>query len=162
MAEAQQTSDPVAELEKQVRLMQQQLAVLKAQLDLDATTRTLEAQLAQKTADALKAQLTSEFDLTSQQATMAFAELQGVKTGLAGLQLPAGKAGTLQVDAGMAETDLLRTHQPLLQQLEAIAKDLAALVPEGQRAVLVNDARVAEAYQARVLADSIDTVKAQL
>jgi hypothetical protein len=162
MADAQQSGEPVAELDKQVKLMQQQLAVLKAQLDLDATTRTVEAQLAEKTADALKAQLTSEFDLASLQAKMPFAELQGVKAGLAGLQLPAGKAGTLQVDAGKAETALLRTHLPLLQQLEAIADHLTDKVLNGQKAVLVTDARVAEAYQAQVLADSIKTVTCQL
>lgn len=146
MAADESQTDQVAELKKQVDLLQQQLAVVTAQAAINKAQQTQDAVLAKAIADALKDKAASQFAAESEQAKLPLAELSGVKAALGNMQLPTGKSGTIQLAAGTAGTALLRSKESMLSLLDSVAIEFRDLFTEG--AVLVTAAQMDQANQA--------------
>ena len=136
----------LADLKKQVEILQQQLAVVTAQAALDKAQQTQDAVLSKAITDAMKEKAASQFAAESEQAKLPLAELSGVKSALGNMQLPGGKSGTIQLAAGTTGTALLRSKEPMLTLLDSVASDLSTLFPNG--AVLVTAAQIDQASQA--------------
>ena len=153
--------EQIADLKKQIDILQQQLALVNAQYALDSAKQTQEAQRAKAVAEALKNQVTAQFNLESEQAKLPLAELAGVKAALGGMQLPTGKSGTVQIAAGPSGTELLRSKGPMLKLLDTFAQELHQQLPNG--AVIVNEAQLDQAYQAdftqSLIADQTNKLK---
>ncbi len=154
MATDKSPDEQLAELKKQVEILQQQLALVNGQLALDAATRTQEAQLAKTIDTALKEQATAQFNLEAERAKLALAELAGIKAALGSAQLPTGKSGTIKIEAGTTGTLLLRSKGQMLTLLDDIAKELKTRLPDG--AVIVTEAQLEQTYQADFTLKRID------
>jgi hypothetical protein len=154
MGADQNPDERVAELQKQVSILQQQLALVNAQVTLDFAKQSQEAKISKEIAEALKNQATAQFSLASEQAKLPLAELAGIKAALSGMQLPAGKTGTVQIAAGTAGTVLLRNKGPMVSLLHAIADELKDQLPDG--AVIVTETQLDQAYQADFTLKRID------
>jgi len=141
-------------------ILTQQLAQLKAQADLNTALQTMDAKSAKALFDALKDQTTSQYGLESAQAQLPFAELQGIKAGIANLSLPSGKEGTITVASGTAGTVLLRSKGPMIKVLEEVAGKLSTVCPEG--AVLLTETQLAQAYTAKFTLGRIKDEKKKL
>jgi hypothetical protein len=137
-----------------VGLLQQHLALVNAQVALNTAQQTQEAQLAKAVTEALKNQATEQFALESEQAKLPLAELAGVQAALGNAQLPTGKSGTVQVAAGVAGTQLLRSKKPMLELLAEVADELIDQLPDG--AVVVTEAQLDQAYQAEITLSLVD------
>jgi hypothetical protein len=139
--------EQTAQLKKQIDLLTQQLTLLKDQAALESAKQTQEAVAAKALLDALKEQTTSQVALGTAQAQLPFAELQGIKAGISGVTLPTGKEGTIKVSAGTAGTALLRSKQPMLEQLDKVADDLVKICSTG--AVLLTEAQLGQSSSAQ-------------
>jgi hypothetical protein len=148
------------EMASAVELLTQQLNLLKAQAALDTAKQTQEAVAAKALLDALKEQTASQYALGTAQAQLPFAELQGIKAGVSGLTLPAGKEGTVKVAAGTAGTALLRSKRPMLELLDKVADELIVICPNG--AALLTETQLGEGYKARFTLKRIDDEKTKL
>lgn len=142
MAREMTTEEQIAQVKKDIDLLTQQLALLKAQTALDPAKQTQDALSAKALLDALKDQTVSQSALDLAKAQLPFADLQGIKAGLSGLTLPTGKEGTVKVAVGPAGTALLRSKGPMLELLAKIADKLAEICPQG--AALVTEAQLAQ------------------
>jgi len=154
MATDKSPDEQIADIKKQMDILQQQLALVNAQLALDTANQTQEAQLAKVVAEALKNQVAAQFNLESEQAKLPLAELAGVKAALGSMQLPTGKSGTVQVAAGTSGTALLRSKGPMLRLLDGVADELKKQLPNG--AVIITEAQLDQAYQANFTLKRID------
>ena len=146
--------DQVEKLKKQIEELTQQISGLKLEIELATLRQTQDAQSAKAVLEALKEQASAEAALGAAQAQLPFAELQGIKAGIAGLTLPVGKEGTLTVSAGTAGTVLLRSKLALLELLERVATELVGLCPKDT--ALVTEAQLTQSYVARFALKRID------
>ena len=137
-----------------------QLNLLKAQVDLNVASETQDAQVKKRVTDALREQLEATSNLAEEKAKAPFSDLLGIKEATKEMQLPAGKQGTITVAAGTAGTALLRSNEPLLKLLNAVAEELAEQHPDG--AVVVNEAQLDQAYQARFVSEQIEVQTSRL
>lgn len=146
MATDNSQDNQISGLTKQVEILKKELELVKVQAELDAAKQNQQAQLNSAVADALKNQLTAQYNLESEKAKLPLAELAGIKAALGTTQLPTGQSGTVKVAAGTAGTALLRSKGPMLMLLDSIAEELKQQLPNG--AVIVNEAQLDQAYQA--------------
>lgn len=160
MAAEPTIEEQTAQLKKQVDLLTQQLAQLKAQAALDSAKQTQDALAAKALLDALKDQTVSQYALGAAQAQLPFAELQGIKAGISGLTLPSGKEGTVKVAAGTAGTALLRSKRSMLELLDKVADDFIKICPNG--AALLTEAQLGQAYTAGFTLKRIEEEKTKL
>ena len=119
-----ETTEKIEDLKKKVLLVQQQQALLTAQFTLEKNKSIQEAELAKAIAESLKSQATAQYSLASEQAKLPLAELAGVKAALGGAQIPTGKTGTFQIDAGKAGTALIQSKMKLFQLVNAAIETL--------------------------------------
>jgi len=133
--------------DERILQLKKELDELKAQAAVDSARQTRDAAAMKAMADALKDQTTSQVALGSAQAQLPFSELHGIKAGISGLTLPAGKEGTVKVSAGAAGTALLRSKRPMLRLLDKVATELIKLCSGG--AALLTDERLAQANTAQ-------------
>jgi uncharacterized phage infection (PIP) family protein YhgE len=130
----------------------EKLEKLKKQVaELEQQQKLAESQTA--LADALKNQLSAQYNLESEKARQPFAELAGIKAGGSGLQLPVGKEGTISIASGAAGTALLRSKKQMIRLLDTIADELRKLLPDG--AVIVMESQLDQAYQAEFMEKTI-------
>jgi hypothetical protein len=141
-----QNSSELDKLKDQVEILQQQLALVKAQSALDAARQTQEAQLTQTIAETLKNQVVAQYSLESEKAKLPLAELAGIKEALSDMKLPTGKEGTVTIATGTAGTALLRSKKQMLMLLNSIANELKEELPDG--AVIVTESQLDQACQA--------------
>lgn len=147
MAAEATPEEQTAQLKKEVELLTQQLALLKAQAALDSAKQMQDALSAKALLDALKDQTASQSALGVAQAQLPFAELQGIKAGISGLTLPTGKEGTVKVSAGTAGTALLRSKRAMLALLDAVADELVKICPKG--AAILTEAQLGQSSSAQ-------------
>jgi len=136
----------VEDLKKQVAILVEQQKLVEARMALDKITRTQETLLSQDVADAVKKKVIGEYELESEKAKLPFAELAGIKAGIAGLNLPTGKDGAISIASGTEGTQLLRSKKQMIILLETVADELRKLLPNG--AVIVTESQLDQAYQA--------------
>jgi hypothetical protein len=149
MAGESPTDVQLAELKKQVELLTQQLNLLNAQNNLTTAQQTQQAALAKAVLEAAKSEAAAQFALDTAQAQAPFAELSGIKAGLANAKLPDGMSGTMKVATGTAGTALLRSKGPLFDVLGEVVDVLEKAMPDG--AVLVSEAEIQQALSSRLM-----------
>lgn len=147
MAAEATPEEQTAQLKKEIDLLTQQLALLKAQAALDSAKQMQDALSAKALLDALKDQTASQAALGVAQAQLPFAELQGIKAGISGLTLPTGKEGTIKVSAGTVGTALLRSKRAMLELLNKVADELVKICPTS--AALLTEAQLGQSSSAR-------------
>ncbi|QDV37402.1 hypothetical protein [Tautonia plasticadhaerens] len=143
-----------------IEQLEKELKELKARASLETERQTQDTLAMKAMVDALKDQAVSQYALASSQAQAPFAELQGIKEGLAGLSLPEGKEGTVKVSAGTPGAGLLRSKRPMLQLLDDVAAELIPYCQGG--AVLMTKDRLAQADSAMLTLKRIDDQRKRL
>jgi hypothetical protein len=140
------------ELQDQVAVLQQQIALTKLQQSQGVDTQT--ALLA-----ALKGQITAQTELDKARALGEFAKLAGIKAGLDSVGAPLGKDGTITVATGTAGALMLGLRQPMLTGLEKSAGMIAEAAKahaQGARVFVATDAQLQAVFQAMVTQTSLE------
>ncbi len=141
-------------VEEQIATLEEQIELLTKQVNLSVAQQAQDANTAKGVAEALKAQVTAEAELTKAEQSASFAKWAGIKAGLESIGSPPGKEGTITIATGQAGTQLLKLQKPLIQAVNEAAKVIAETIKDKGPVVYAPDADVIAALRSATVEQS--------